>query len=222
MFKPLITYLFYITTLTLALCSCTPPKKVVQANHSDLESALANNNLSAIQKSLGNSNLNNTNRQLVYLYTLLLQDRHHNIVDQSKNLISRYNQLTSEQKKIATDILSWAYARKIYRQETAQQVRLFQREQLLLAPSNIDFSSCLNVSSRCANQYRSDIATIISGPELNKILSKMAAKDPCINLSTTDKGGDTANKCLASRKGNLKVTLLQKPRFSRSQWASLF
>ena len=204
----------------LVLVSCAPPKTPENPNDALLK-ALLSDNPNAIQQQLSQSDTTADSRQLIELYNLLLRDRHHQIADQSKVLLKRYNNLSNSQKKIAKDIISWAYIRKIYRQETARQVRIYQREELLVAPSEIDFKSCEQEAKHCANALRKRLNPLVSAGQLTEILLEMAAKDPCINLSTEDRAGEFASNCLATRKGNLKLVLLPAPQFTRTEWQSI-
>ncbi|WP_395377794.1 hypothetical protein [Marinicella sp. W31] len=202
------------------LISCAPPKVPDNPNNA-LLNALLSDNPNAIQQQLNQSDTTVDSSQLIELYNLVLRDRHHQIADQSKILLKRYGNLSNSQKKIAKEIISWAYIRKIYRQETARQVRIYQREELLVAPSDIDFKSCEQTGKHCANALRERLYPLISADQLTEILLQMAAKDPCINLSNEDRAGEFASNCLATRKGNLKLVLLSPPQFTRMEWQSI-
>ena len=119
-------------------------------------------------------------------------------------------------------MLLWAYAHPIYRQETAKQVRLLQRKTLLVAPSEIDFLGCETKQKGCAHILRSQIKHLVNPHELTVALTAMAEQDPCINLTSENLRGDYGNRCLASRKGSLKIELLKPPVISQQLWHAMF
>jgi hypothetical protein len=96
-----------------------------------------------------------------------------------------------------------------------------QREELLVAPSDIDFAQCVDEQPMCANLMRGRLKTISSPDEINQRLIEMANNDPCINLSNQNLAGNFASQCLANRKGNLKINLLSSPKFLKDQWLAV-
>lgn len=118
-------------------------------------------------------------------------------------------------------MLLWAYLHPIYRREIGKDIRILQREELLLAPSNIDFSICVDEQPVCANLMRGRLKAISSPYEINSRLVDMANNDPCINLTNENMAGDFANQCLANRKGTLKINLLSPPKFIAPEWLAV-
>ena len=220
-FRPY-AHIIAVIGLALLLISCAPPKQPPpQQPSSQLLNALLDSNPNAVQQAMGQANITPETRQIIGLYILVLRNQHHQLADQSSGLLQRYGNLSNNQKKIANDIISWALIRKIYRQETARQVRIFQREELLVAPSDIDFESCVQPAKHCANDLRKRLYPLIDAKQLTQTLLEMAAKDPCINLSKVNRAGEFASNCLATRKGNLKLVLLPPPQFDRAQWQAI-
>ncbi|MGJ8662000.1 MAG: hypothetical protein ACSHWU_00050 [Marinicella sp.] len=165
--------------------------------------------------------LNTRTHNIINLYLLAISDEPYKLISHSQKLIMNYHHYNHAQQTILKQLLLWAYAHPIYRQETAQQVRLLQRESLLVAPSKIDFNACETQTTGCANTLRTQLLGIIAPTELTEILLQMANNDPCINLTAENIGGEAGNQCLASRKGTLKINLISKPNFLSQQWQQM-
>ncbi len=162
------------------------------------------------------------NKNIINLYLLAIDDEPYQLLSNSQLLLKNFHNYNSTQQNMIKPMLLWAYAHPIYRQETAKQVRLLQRETLLVAPSNINFKACENSNNKnCAGTLRAQIAAIITPSELTSTLQSMANNDPCINLSNENLGGDFGNQCLASRKGTLKINLISQPQYLFSDWENL-
>ncbi len=218
-----VTRTLLLAPLILLLSAC-PQKTEVKpgGNKARLVNALVDARKDAIVQAMTAHPVSAINRDIIALYMLMLDDNLYAISSDSLGFLPRYNGLTSPQKNIVGDILSWAFMQQIYRHETAGQVRILQRQELLLAPSRLQFSECRSHNPNCANDLRKNIRPVLSFDALNTQLMRMAEADPCINMSKENKGAEVANRCLASRKGNLKVTLVRKPNFTRQLWQSLF
>ncbi len=167
------------------------------------------------------ANLKQKNSNIINLYLLAISNQPYQLISNSQLLLKNFHNYNIAQQNIIKPILLWAYVHPIYRQETAKQVRLLQRETLLVAPSNISFKTCETKHPGCANTLREQLASIISPAELTNTLQSMAHNDPCINLSKENLGGEFGNQCLASRKGTLKVNLISSPQFLFAQWESM-
>ncbi len=154
---------------------------------------------------------------LVQLYQLMVANEPYRVIANSQILLGNIHHYSLPQQAILKQILLWAYAHPIYRQETGKQIRILQRTELLVAPSEVDFLKCERDLSTCSD-LRRQIEHIISTKELNEALYLMADHDPCINLGDEGLTGDFANQCLASRKGDLKINLLSMPSFLVEQW----
>lgn len=166
--------------------------------------------------------LNPYNKQIVDLYLFAVSDEPYQLLSHSQQLINNFHQYTAAQQRILKPMLLWAYAHPIYRQETAKEVRLLQRETLLVAPSKIDFAACEERQTGCSSTLREQVANIIAPMEFTEILVQMANNDPCINLSQENVGGESGHQCLASRKGDLKINLISKPQYLFAQWEDMF
>lgn len=210
--KSLIILMF----LTLISCGSQPvkPHKTTDL----LISALIAQNMPLINTEKAQLNLGIKNENIISLYLLALQDQPYKLISNSQILLQNLHHYNLQQQIIIKQMLLWAYVHPIYRQETAKQVRILQREHLLVAPSDIDFVVCETENEGCANTLRQQIAHIISAHELTEALTQMANNDPCINLSDENLAGEFANQCLASRKGDLKINLISKPKFLFNQW----
>lgn len=185
-----------------------------------IQALTAKNNVGITQHK---STIKNKTKALnvVQLYQLAISNEPYRVVSNSQLLLQNIQHYSFSQQTILKQILLWAYAHPIYRQETGKQIRILQRAELLVAPSDIDFAKCLvhDLSQvKGCSTLRKQVAHIISNKELNETLHTMASNDPCINLTDNNVAGDAANQCLASRKGDLKINLLSVPNFLSSQW----
>ncbi len=213
--------LVFIAVITLLSgCGSQAIKPVI--THEMLITALIAGNKDQVISIKNKLPVSTKNNNVIKLYLLSVSDKPYELISNSQLLIQNIHHYNHSQQSILKQLLLWAYAHPIYRQETAKQVRLLQRESLLVAPSNIDFKNCETNNSGCANNLREQLQTIISPPEFTEVLLQMAHNDPCINLSTENLGGELGNQCLSSRKGNLKVNLISKPVFLSHQWQAMF
>src|SRR5690554_5416101 len=158
---------------------------------------------------------------IVNLYLLMMDNNPSAMVANSKLLVENYHQYSFYQQQLLKPMLLWAYLHPIYRREIGKDIRILQREELLVAPSNIDFSRCVDAQPVCANLMRGRLKAISSPNEINTRLVDMANNDPCINLTNENMAGDFAKQCLANRKGDLKINLLSPPKFLNDQWLAV-
>lgn len=207
----------FVIILVLAACAGAPTKP----DYNPLVNALISQNKSAIISARAAQPLSVKNNNIINLYLLMIDNNPSAVVANSKLLIENYHQYNFYQQQILKPILLWAYLHPIYRRETARDIRILQREELLVAPSNIDFAQCIDEQPMCANLMRGRLKTISSPDEINQRLIEMANNDPCINLSDQNLAGDFASQCLANRKGNLKINLLSSPKFLADQWLAV-
>ena len=208
-----------LAVLLFSACGSGPQVKPLSPKAALIQALVAKDNAAITQhKSILNSKRKTLN--VVQLYQLAIEEKPYRLVSNSKLLLQNMHNYTLQQQLILKQMLLWAYAHPIYRQETGKQVRILQRAELLVAPSHIDFKKCETegaVAKGCS-ALRGLVRDIISDKEINEILYIMANNDPCINLSTENVAGDAANQCLASRKGDLKINLLSVPVFLSDQW----
>lgn len=205
----------------LAACGSQPSKPRVDPEHI-LIAALVAQDRSQIINHKNMVKLKIKNQNIINLYLLAIANKPYQLLSNSQLLIKNYHNYNTAQQNIIKPMLLWTYAHPIYRQETAKQVRLLQRETLLVAPSNIKFEACETEQAGCANTLREQIAAIVTPAELTRTLQSMANNDPCINLSDENLAGEFGNLCLASRKGDLKINLISHPQYLYGQWAALF
>ena len=213
-------FLIGIICLLLSACGSQPTKPRVSPEHV-LIAALVAQDRKQIIASKSQTKLKIKNQNIINLYLLAINNKPYQLLSNSQLLLNNYHNYNYAQQNIIKPLLLWAYAHPIYRQETAKQVRLLQRENLLVAPSNINFKACEVNHPGCANTLREQIAAIITPAELTTTLQSMAHNDPCINLSDQNLGGEFGNQCLASRKGNLKINLISHPQFLFAQWENM-
>lgn len=201
----------------LAACASAPRKP----DYNPLVNALISQDRVAIIAARGAQSLSVKNDNIINLYLLMIDNNPSAVVTNSKLLIENYHLYSFYQQQILKPILLWAYLHPIYRRETGKDIRILQREELLVAPSNIDFSRCIDKQPVCANLMRGRLKAISSPQEINSRLIDMANNDPCINLTDKNLAGDFANQCLANRKGDLKINLLSPPKFIADQWLAV-
>ncbi len=213
-------FLIGIICLLLSACGSQPIKPRVNPEQI-LITALVAQDRSQIITSKSQIKLKIKNNNIINLYLLAINNKPYQLLSNSQLLLKNYHNYNSAQQNIIKPMLLWTYAHPIYRQETAKQVRLLQRETLLVAPSNINFKACEMKNAGCANILREQIAAIITPAELTTTLQSMAHNDPCINLSDENLAGEFGNQCLASRKGNLKINLISHPQYLYDQWAAV-
>ncbi len=207
--------------LLLSACGSQPIKPAID-HKQQLIAALVAQDRSRIIASIDAAQPKLKNKNIINLYLLAIDDEPYQLLSNSQLLLKNYHNYSNIQQNMLKPMLLWAYAHPIYRQETAKQVRLLQRETLLVAPSNINFKACENSNNKnCAGTLREQIAAIITPSELTSTLQTMANNDPCINLSNENLGGDFGNQCLASRKGTLKINLISQPQYLFSDWETL-
>ncbi len=209
-----------LMVLLLSACGGGPQVKPLSPKAALVLALVTKNNPAITQHK---SILNNKRKALnvVQLYQLAVEEKPYRLVSNSKLLLQNMHHYSLQQQIILKQMMLWAYAHPIYRQETGKQVRILQRTELLVAPSDINFSKCQgdDISSiEGCSALRQLINPIISTKEMNETLNTMAGNDPCINLTNENVAGDAANQCLASRKGDLKINLLSVPNFLSDQW----
>ena len=207
-----------IIVIALVACAGAPTRP----DYNGLVKALISQDRSAIIAARGQQPVSVKNDNIINLYLLMIDNNPSAVVANSKLLIENFHQYSFYQQQILKPILLWAYLHPIYRRETARDIRILQREELLVAPSNIDFAGCIDEQPMCANLMRARLKAISSPDEINRKLIEMADNDPCINLTNQNLAGDFANQCLANRKGDLKINLLSPPKFIAEQWLAVF
>ena len=124
-------------------------------------------------------------------------------------------------QSLLNEMMVWLYVKQIYRHEISPPIRIIQREELYLEPSQVDFSKCPNQQVDCAMDVRKKVAELLTKEQILSSIKKMAIKDPCVNSSTRLQGEAIANRCLKKSKGQLKIELLPKPHFNRNQWLQI-
>ncbi|MCF6300068.1 MAG: hypothetical protein L3J52_02955 [Proteobacteria bacterium] len=209
-----------LIVILLSACGSNPVKPI-SIDTSALVRALLQQDKIQIQQQKDLIGLGTRTSNIINLYLMLLHDNPIGIVNNSEQLITNIHHYSLQQQVVLQKILLWAYAIQIYRHETGQQIRILQTEQLLLAPSNINFGECELLKEHCSVELRNRLGAFVSAQELSETLFIIANNDPCINLTHENLAGDFASQCLASRKGDLKVNLLSRPNFLHGQWVEV-
>lgn len=213
-----------IAVLLVHACGKKVPVQTLD-DHQLLAQALSKNDEATVQSIREKLRLTENTQNIIDLYFKLGE-----VAPASLNArIDYLQQFNSSMKKtdqrFVRDMAVWIYSQQIYQQEISPPVRILQREKLYLAPSGIDFSKCADVNTQtttqCAIDLRKKLMPLITGQDLVDQLKKMANNDPCVNLSNILKGEEIAHRCLKKSKGQLKIELLPKPRFSYEQWLQL-
>ncbi len=209
-------YIFFILFVSTLLTACGGGVKPTNKKEL-LINALVSKNSEAIRANSQAIGAKPKAKTLVHLYQFAIENKPYRLVANSQTTLRDINQYSLPQQTLLKKLLLWAYAHPIYRQETGKQVRILQRTELLVAPSDIDFDKCLKQSKGCST-LRNQVSHLFDGVQLNAVLNTMAHSDPCINLSDENLAGESASRCLATRKGDLKINLLSAPIFLASEW----
>jgi hypothetical protein len=208
--------------LLALLGSCGAPNKKV--NYRDqLINAIIQGNQSSAELLLPKLNLSVNNRNLILQYFDMLSGKSLPLI-QSLMVTNpmTINETQPVFLKIHRALNMWVFLSEIYRIEVSKDIRILQREQLYLAPSEVDFSKCQTaVNENCAQNSRTQLYHFMNQEQIIEKLQNMAMRDPCINLTMSLEGEDKANACLKKRMGELKVELLDKPEFSYQDWNNL-
>lgn len=223
-FKKIVVLSILFAFAILVLQSCGSPKK----QHSDKElliQAIMEGNKGSVEMLLQKVPLGVDRRNLILQYFLMQEDKTLPLIQS----LMATNQMVEDEPPQYKEFLnmhkainSWAFLHEIYRLEVAKDIRILQREQLFLAPSNVDFEKCqLKTSANCAYNSRKQLYRFYNQQQIIDELRNMAQNDPCINLTQSLQDETKANRCLKKRMGELQVVLKQKPQFTYQQWSDL-
>jgi hypothetical protein len=208
--------------LVLLLASCGSP--VVKVDYKlQLAQAVAENNQQVAKALLSKVNLSANVRNLISQYFDVLGNKRVTLMRKltiSNPMVKNENHSFNE---IHRAINLWTFADEVYRIEISKSVRILQREELFIGPSEVDFSKCKNFdSNKCAKKARQQLYQHIGSQELQDLLMKMAGKDPCINLTNNLIGQELADQCLQKRMGERQIDLIAIPKFSAQDWYQSF
>ena len=211
---------FTVMSLCLFLLACGSPEQKKKAISTELllSQSLAQQNFVRAQVYLPQIQLTENSINLINLYKMLSNKSVLRLQREFDYLQQFYPQMNEIHKFMFDDMSRWYYLTQVYHQEISPPVRILQRDQLYLAPSQVDFKHCQEPRSDCATTARNNLSGLMTVAEITKALKKMALKDPCINLSTQLQNEKKANRCLKKSKGDLIVHLLPIPRFNSAQW----
>lgn len=185
--------------------------------------ALRIKNFNSANIYLKNMRLTENSQNLIQVYISLYFDNLLTLNNSITYLEQFYSGMSFVQQSMFNQIANWVYINTVYRKEISPPVRILQRQELLLAPSEIDFDLCVDNSTNthCAFQQRKILLTFLSNKQITNTLKKMALKDPCVNLSSKPQGQKIANRCLNKSTGDLKLTLLPVPFFTYNEWLQI-
>lgn len=210
--------LIVLLIFMLGSCGQQAPKKVAPDNTQLLASALTNYNYLQADSLLPKIRMTENAQNIIKLYLMLETKNILKLTRELDYLQQFFPQMSFIHQSIINEIMIWVYLKQIYRDEISPPVRILQRDELYLAPSDIDFSTCEQPNTRCANISREKLSTLMTTTDITKNLKKMARKDPCVNLSSGLQDHKKANRCLRKSKGNLAIELLPQPHFSLDEW----
>jgi hypothetical protein len=208
-----------IVVLLISACSSNPNKP--PNNKQLLAMALHNKNFVAVETLLPQVRMVENTGNIIHLFLSLHSDNLL-VIDRQVEYIKQFlPDMSAIHQQLFEQMMIWLYVKQIYRHEISPPVRILQREELFLAPSNIDFNKCPSDNSQCAVEVRKKLRPLMTDEDLLYQLKKMALKDPCVNSSKQLQGEAVANRCLRKSKGHLKIELLPLPRFSTQQWLEI-
>lgn len=187
----------------------------------DLSQALSDKSFIKVSQLKNTVQMSNVSLDLINAFLTMHGSNIVLLQHQLSQLDVGYVNMSLSQKLIFEEMQKWLNLKNIYREEISPPVRILQREQLYLAPSNISFTLCPSSTLNCASKARNVISSYMTNEEIIISLKRMALKDPCVNLSHTLQGKIKANRCLQKSKGGLAIELLSKPRFNVLQWNAI-
>ena len=210
--------LLSITLISLLIIGCGKPTEVKPNNKTLLAQALYLKNFDSAQKLMNNVNLSEKTQNLIKANKAMQLGSEPGLQKELHTLQKIYSQMSPSHQALYNKMHQWLLLKQIYRIEIAPPVRILQRKELYLAPSNINFNVCQTTPARCASEQRAELTKLITPEVIAQELKRMALKDPCANLSNSLKDSAFANRCLNSSKGDLRIELLPKPFFTQSKW----
>ncbi len=210
--------LFSIALISLLVISCGKPTEVKPDNKTLLAQALYLKDFNLAQRQLANTKLSKNTKNLIKANQIMHQSNEPSLQRELEYLHQFYSHMNPFHQNLYNQMRQWLLLKQIYRTEIAPPVRILQRKELYLAPSNINFNICQTTPARCASEQRAELTKLITTEVIEQELKKMALKDPCANLSNSLKDSTFANRCLNSSKGDLRIELLSKPFLTQSKW----
>ena len=212
------TKLLSITLITLLIIGCGKPAEVKPNNKTLLAQALYLKDFNSAQRLSTQVKLSENTLTLINANKAMHQGSEPGLQNELRYLHQFYTQMSPSHQALYNKMHQWLLLKQIYRTEIAPPVRILQRKELYLAPSNINFNVCQTTPARCASDQRAELTKLITPEVIAQELKKMALKDPCANLSNSLKDSTFANRCLNSSKGDLRIELLPKPFLTQSKW----
>lgn len=212
----------YLLLLVVFLFSACSNKKPIEADLKELLALALNNKMfTKVENLLPQIRMTENSNNIIRLY-LNTHSENLFVIEREVEYLKQFVvDMGMAHQAVLNEIMVWLYVNQVYRHEVSSPVRIIQREQLYLEPSNIDFKKCPDVTVDCAHEVRAKLLPLIDNEELTRKLKKMALKDPCVNLSSQLQGQAVANRCLRKSKEQLKIVLLPFPRFSFSHWLKI-
>jgi len=211
-----ISLLFLLIILTA--CQSKPTLINKPNNKELLIQALRANDFNTANMLIPKLELTENAQNLIHLYVLLRKETLLKLEHEVDYLAQFYLEMNFMHKSMFIQMRNWIDLKQVYRKEISPPIRILQRHELLLAPSEINFESCASENNNCARHQRKRLLTNITAKQINAALKRMALKDPCVNLSFKPQSGEKANRCLMKSSGDLKIELLPLPKFSHNEW----
>lgn len=215
--------LFIIIIMSFCIVSCSKKQPVEKIDDQQLlAKALELRNFIEVKSIIKGIKTTENTQNIIALYSQLEVDSLVKLDINIEYLKQFYSQMSEPHQYMLDEMTKWVYLKQIYQHEVSPPIRILQREELYLAPSEVDFAICPNEKEDCAQIVRDKLTKQMSNDEIRYNLTNMATKDPCVNLSKRLQGQLFANKCLKKNKGHLKVTLLNVPSFNKNRWMQVF
>ena len=210
---------FLFISVTAILFSCATKTIVKPVDDKKLfAEALEERNIKSIGAYQERVQITENMQNIIKLYMNLEIDSLIKLGNQMYYIEQFTAQMNDIHRSMLNEIAKWVYLKQIYQHEISPPVRILQRSELYLAPSNITFDLCPSENAACASEVRQKAQMLMTNDEIRNNLMNMAAIDPCVNLTRQLKGHSFASNCLKKNKGQLKTQLLSLPFINKKLW----
>lgn len=210
---------FLFISMTTLLFSCATKTIVKPVDDKSLfAEALEERNLKNINTYKERVQTTENMQNIIKLYMNLEIDSLIKLGNQIHYIEQFTAQMNDIHRLMLNEIAKWIYLKQIYQHEISPPVRILQRSELYLAPSNITFDLCPSENAVCASEVRRKAHMLMKNDEIRNNLMSMASIDPCVNLTRQLKGHSFASNCLKKNKGQLRIQLLSLPFINKKLW----
>jgi hypothetical protein len=209
---------FFLSVITFLLSCTTKTIVKTEGDKNSFAEALEERNLKNISTYKERIRTTENMQNIIKLHMSLEVDSLIKLSNQVQYIEQFKAQMSDIHKLIFNQIATWVYLKQIYQHEVSPPVRILQRSELYLAPSNIGFDLCPSESAACASAIRNKAQMLLTNDEIRSNLMSMASIDPCVNLTRQLKGHSFASNCLKKNKGQLRIQLLSLPFINKKLW----